>query len=377
MPTPDPSILSRLLSALVECLDISPEQYELAVRRYEDLARWLVDRGIGDPDVYPQGSFRLGTVLRPTADHGFDIDLVFLRFLAKTSITQGELREEAEELLLVYISERGSANGNPIIEEKGRCWTLVYKDDSFHLDVLPVIPDEDGTEDAILLSDRDLREWQHSNPIGYADWFWTRMGEAAVKGRADLAKTLNRDIEDVPQWLVRTTLQRVVQLLKLHRDLFFSDHPGDKPASILITTLATRAYGGDHDLYTAYRKVAAALVDHIEVRDDEFWVPNPAHAAENFADKWNTTADRKRHFDLWVCEIVVQADDWDRPAGIDTATEALAGAFGESPVRAAAASVAASFAAASASGALGVTDSGRVTTSPTTRPVPRHDFHGD
>ncbi len=378
MTTPDSdTIISRLLTTMVDGLDISSEQYELAVRRYEDLARWLVDQGIGDSDVYPQGSFRLGTVLRPTVGHDFDVDLVFLRPLAKTSITQQQLREQAGKLLLAYTSERGAANGNPRLEEKGRCWALIYKRDAFHMDVLPVIPDEEVAEEAILLSDRDLREWQHSNPIGYADWFWTEMGEAEVAGRAHLAQMLKRDIEDVPQWLVRTTLQRVVQLLKLHRDFFFSKHPDDKPASILITTLATRAYGGDQDLHTAYRKVATMLQEHIELRDGKWWVPNPAHVEENFADKWNTNPDRKDHFDDWVKQLGDQSGQWNKPVGLNVTIEALTSAFGKPPVQAAVSSVGSIYAAASASGTLGVTAAGRITTSPSTRPVQRHDFYGE
>ena len=71
MPNSNLQVVSRLLGATVEELDISPLQYELAVRRYSDLGQWLVALGIGDPDVYPQGSFRLGTVVRPTAGGDF------------------------------------------------------------------------------------------------------------------------------------------------------------------------------------------------------------------------------------------------------------------------------------------------------------------
>ena len=146
MPNSNLQVVSRLLDATVEELDISPLQYELAVRRYSDLGQWLVALGIGDPDVYPQGSFRLGTVVRPTSGGDFDIDLVFLRFVAKESITQDELRAQAGQLLRDYIAARGAGNGNPELKERGRCWELVYSGDRFHMDVLPVIPDPDGTK---------------------------------------------------------------------------------------------------------------------------------------------------------------------------------------------------------------------------------------
>ena len=368
-------LISQLLDASADVLDISAEQYELAVRRYEDIGRWLVTQGIGDPDVYPQGSFRLGTVVRPTNSSDFDIDLVFLRHLAKESITQQQLRSQAEVLLRNYIAARSHYNGNPRLKEKGRCWALVYANDKFHMDVLPVIPDPDGDDSAILLSDRDLFLWQHSNPIGYADWFWRSMGDAVEKAHAVLARALRREVEDVPRWLVRTTLQRVVQLLKLHRDVFFQDRPRDKPASILITTLATHSYDGETDLYKAYRKVARNLSSHIQRRNGEFWVPNPAHEEENFADKWNTYPARKRHFDQWVQALIIDTDRWSDVSGVDEAVRSLGTALGSASVQAAAKRVATRVASAAAVGALAVTSRGRVTPGRGIT-IPRHDFHG-
>ena len=375
MPNENLQLISQILGASLEELDISPVQYELAVHRYEDLGQWLVNQGIGDPDVYPQGSFRLGTVLRPTASGDFDIDLVFLRFLSKESITQKELRSQAGQLLRAYIAARGAANGSPTLKERGRCWTLVYSDDNFHLDVLPVIPDPDGDDTAVLLADRDLFLWQHSNPIGYADWFWNSMGDAVEIGRTQLASTLNRDVDDVPRWLVRTTLQRVVQLLKLHRDTFFRDNPLDKPASILITTLATHAYGGESDLFEAYRKVAHNLPSHIERRNGEFWVPNPAHEEENFADKWNTNPDRKRHFERWIQALIADTDRWTTSNGVDEAVRSLGTVFGAAPVQAGAKRVGAGLSALVPAVALGVTNQGRLTQGGGTKIQP-HRFHG-
>ena len=375
MANDDLRLVSRLLGASVEVLDISPEQYGLAVHRYEDLGRWLVSEGIGDPDVYPQGSFRLGTVLRPTASSDFDIDLVFLRFLAKESITQEQLRAQAGSLLQGYIAARGAEHGSPRLQEKGRCWALLYADDKFHMDVLPVIPDPDGDDTAVLLSDRDLFRWQHSNPIGYADWFWGSMGDAVETSRTQLAATLSRDVEDVPPWLVRTTLQRVVQLLKLHRDTFFRAQPRDKPASILITTLATRSYGGESDLYEAYLKIVHRLPSHIEWRNGEYWVPNPAHDEENFADKWNTDPSRKAHFDRWIEALVADADRWGRSIGVDEAVRSLGAALGDGPAKAGARRVGTGLSTSIASGALAVTQRGTVTSRRGTG-IRRHDFHG-
>ena len=375
MPNSNLQVTSRVLDATVKELDISPQQFALAEHRYTELGQWLVAQGVDEREVYPQGSFRLGTVLRPTAGGDFDIDLVHLRLLTKESITQKELRAQAGQLLTDYIAVRGASNGNPELKERGRCWELIYAGDRFHMDVVPVIPDPDGDDTAVLLSDRDLFLWQHSNPIGYADWFWSSMGEAVDVARAQLAVMLSRDVEDVPQWLVRTTLQRVVQLLKLHRDRFFRSNPQDKPASILITTLATHAYGGESDLYEAFRKVARSLPSHVEWRNGTWWVPNPAHEDENFADKWNTNPDRKRHFDRWIGELIADTDRWGTSNGVDEAVRSLGTALGAAPVQAGAKRVGAGLSSLAAAGGLSVVQQGRVTHRSGTK-IPPHRFHG-
>ena len=274
-----------------------------------------------------------------------------------------------------YIDKSGANNGNPTLKERGRCWELIYPGDHFHMDVLPVIPDPDGDATAVLLSDRDMYRWQHSNPIGYANWFWHAMGEAVDIAKTQLAASLSREVEDVPKWLVRTTLQRVVQLLKLHRDTFFQDKPHDKPASILITTLATHAYDGGSDLFEAFRRVARNLTARINLRNGTWWVPNPAHKDENFADKWNTNPDRKRQFDQWITALIADIESWANSLGIDETARSLGLVFGSQVMISAVKRVGTDFTAEVAVGGLGVTAQGRLTPS-SHRTIPSHKFYG-
>jgi hypothetical protein len=37
----------------------------------------------------------------------------------------------------------------------------------------------------------------------------------------------------------------------------------------------------------------------IENREGRWWVPNPAHEEENFADKWNEYPERRNAFVVW------------------------------------------------------------------------------
>ena len=51
------------------------------------------------------------------------------------------------------------------------------------MDVLPSIPDPEGSANTILLTDRELEQWLHSNPIDYANWFRRRMAEELAELR--------------------------------------------------------------------------------------------------------------------------------------------------------------------------------------------------
>ena len=66
--------LSTLLESVAEELDIPPALHEEAVLNYEDVGDWLGAPGSPlekyTPEIYPQGSFRLGTVVRPVRKNG-------------------------------------------------------------------------------------------------------------------------------------------------------------------------------------------------------------------------------------------------------------------------------------------------------------------
>lgn len=321
------SHIGSFAEAVGRQLDITPAQALAASGRYEDLGEWLADHysGSADVDVYPQGSFRLGTVVQPVSDRGdIDVDLVFVRGIRPESVTQAELKAAAGELLTAYSRERNFAA--PI--ELGRCWRLDFFDDGFHLDVLPAVPDE-RTAGAIMLSDRDLRHWQFSNPIGYADWFKTRQDVALVAAsRAQLAAELSRSVEEIPEFLVRTPLQRVVQVLKRSRDEYFQDDD-QAPSSIVITTLVAMAYAGQATTEEALVAVLRDFTSPIENRDGTWWLANPAHDEENFTDKWNTDPERRTKFHRWLTDVQRAVEDGTQASSVDLAMERLAPVFGE------------------------------------------------
>jgi hypothetical protein len=324
-------MLSMLLDGAVEVLDISPDLHRDAVERYEEVGSWLAEHGSPGWRIYPQGSFRLGTVVRPGTPGGeYDIDLVSWLPLHHESATQKRLKQRVGDQLTAYRrwkQEQGHTDGPESLEARRRCWTLGYP--GFHLDVLPAIADEEHPPTGIRLTDKDLREWQRSNPIGYADWF---------RGRSELSRKIvekrHANVADVPVWQVRSPLQRVVQILKWHCMIMFAKDPDNRPPSILITTLAGHAYSGEEDLFTAVRSVLDNMTGFIGKRNGEWWVANPAHEEENFTDKWNEYPERREAFHAWFDEIATTMSELARMEGkgLDTVYERLAKSFDPDPV---------------------------------------------
>jgi Cyclic GMP-AMP synthase DncV-like, nucleotidyltransferase domain len=301
-----------LLEKMLAELEIPESAYERARDRYEDLGEWLgrsdstVDQY--DPHIFPQGSFRLGTAIKPILeDEAYDLDLScnLSEGISKTSHSQYDLKALVGREVEAYRKARGITAP---LEEKHRCWRLEYQDHlNFHMDIVPCIPADDSRRGIILESlrkswgddalaesvahftisitdDRHPRyrsicdDWNISNPEGYAKWFESKMNESY---RMILEKA---QVDAIPVYKRKTPLQRCVQLLKRHRDLMFKDDPDVKPISIIITTLAAQAYSGETDLYDALSNILArmgTLVNETKPR-----VPNPVNPGEDFTDRW-------------------------------------------------------------------------------------------
>jgi hypothetical protein len=376
----DNELLDSLLEGTAATLDIPESMHDRAVTEYGAIARFLAATCLapGDIQIYPQGSFRLGTVVLPTAfGDQYDIDLVFLRAIPKDSTTQADLKRVAGELLADYVKSQEDSPDCPKLIERGRCWTLEYASLKFHLDILPTVPDDDLPPSGVLLTDRDLFRWQHSNPIGYANWFRQRETETQYrKAVTAAAQQRGWTIEKVPEHLVRTPLQRLVQIVKRHRDLYFSEDLDNRPPSILLTTLIAAAYDGEDSLLAAMQGVLARIPGHIEDRNGTLWVENPAHPGENFADKWNLAPERRTAFIAWIQAITGEINGARRGGGLDVVTASLGRILGESPVKTAAANLGEQMKALTAAGLIATAGPSITRTAPTARPIPKHTFHG-
>ena len=313
--------LSRILSDLADELDVHPSKYREAKEHYEAVGAWLdadsSELACYQPAIYPQGSFALGTAVKPLGDEEYDVDAVCLLQCTSDQVTQKQLKDLVGDRLK-HPQSRYKDTIEPRVGGR-RCWTIRYADASkFHLDVLPAIPDDysrlvalgvpkEWAETAICLTDRKTwsdpySEWPRSNPKGYIAWFKDRMRVSLEEAKRFRAMEIRAEVEEIEDFDVRTPLQRLIQILKRHRDVRFNDDE-DKPISIIITTLAAQAYNNEADLAEAVLGVIPRMRDYIEKHDGVWWVPNPVNPEENFADKWNEKPHKAGLFFEWLAAL--------------------------------------------------------------------------
>ena len=115
---------NSLLKSTAQNIDISDEMFEAAEKTYKDLGKWI-DQETPDYEIsiYPQGSFALGTVVRPiTNADDYDLDIV-CQFKSQYGLTAKELKVDVVKPLLVRYKKTSRE-----IEEKKRCWHVEYDD---------------------------------------------------------------------------------------------------------------------------------------------------------------------------------------------------------------------------------------------------------
>lgn len=328
--------LNEVLEEIAKNLDITDTEDEAIRLSYKAVGDFLAQEDSNlaqyDVEIFPQGSFNLGTIIRPIKEgDDLDIDIVCELKSKEKKWTQYDVKQQVgnrlkESKLYVKLLDK----------EKRRCWRLLYRENAtsttqkYHMDILPSIVDKnykaivremfsakelsesDYDRAAIRITDNESPDykisplpitWLKSNPFGYARWFELQQ----QKNKDEVRSFASEDVKPLPaKRKSKTILQRVVQLLKRHRDIHYGGDD-DKPISIIITTLAAKAYDGGKDLATAFRNVVAQMRDYIETRivdgQEIKYVANPVYTQENFADKWPETPRKQQVFYEWLDKI--------------------------------------------------------------------------
>ena len=314
---------NKLLSELADEIDITDSQEGAIRTAYNGVADWLnqnnADIARHNVHIFPQGSMMYGTAVKPISEDDYDIDLVC------------EFRDNVEDLEPEYVKKsvgkRISENARyrTMLQPEGRrCWTLQYCDSlNFHMDILPAIPFKERyyrsdsrlfeaynnmsimRELALLATDKNKETKKYrfipSNPRGYAEWF----KEKTLIGHNEKGM-LFENIERVPTYPKKTVLQKSIQILKRHRDVYFLSRNDEyKPISMIITTLAAQCYNGENNIYEFICKALLKMPTLIVRENDQYVVKNPVMSNENFADKWKEKTQKAVEFFNWINDAYV------------------------------------------------------------------------
>ena len=109
----------------------------------------------------------------------------------------------------------------------------------------------------------------------------------------------------------------------------------DKPISVIITTLATRAYDNEADLVDALLNIVCGMREGVAKRDGILWVPNPVNPQENFADKWSEEPRKQEIFFEWLEAVEREHRYLLTDQGLEKAGEYLPEAYGKRDAKAA------------------------------------------
>jgi len=310
--------LAAIDKALAQ-IDLTPEQHAKAKSSYETVARVLADVGSllhsYSPDIFIQGSFRLGTPIRPIQSEHFDADMVCQ--------LNGQYRDRSPIDVYEKVWEALGQNKTyaDIRSRKDRCIRLNYAESSkFHLDIIPAIPNPHLGKNAIYVPDRKLKIWSASHPIGFADeWFkiaaekYPIIEPSSILANRAVMNEKSASVERFEEYgeFEKKPLQRIVQLLKYVRDRYYQNNANLKPSSILLTTIVTHSYeravqSPADTLFEFVLRVIADLRNHIYVqkRDgkNSYHVWNPVNPEENFAESWTDAHYDK--FTQWQAEMI-------------------------------------------------------------------------
>ena len=264
--------LDDLLNVVGENLQLTQTQIDRVETAYESVANWLEQDETFfkkfTPSIFPHGSFRLGTTVKPynrekEGKNEFDLDFINFLQCNHTEFSPTQFLDELEKRL------RENGRYANMIERKNRCVRLNYTDETnpnnqFHMDIQPACPDNVNKEywkdDYYLrIPDKEQEAWMHSSPKLFAEYAEKKasqvdkiklMEKAVRQNKKWNTKYYSNSIEckeNIPQavpYKYKLPLQRAIQLIKRHRDVYFYDHKLEdyKTSSIIITTLSLNSY---------------------------------------------------------------------------------------------------------------------------------------
>jgi hypothetical protein len=318
--------VNELLSKIADELSISDNEFQAIEASYNGVSKWLTDPSSKlfpyHPDIFVQGSMKLGTVIRPLIGDDYDVD-----FICRFDTDQLRNPQIVKELVRDRLVQNDRYR--LLLDKEGkRCWTLNYPDAlHYHVDILPAIVDIGDSLNATEKRIDGHYAWFSTNSIGFAKWF---LGKANRYNRMLFEQ---RKIEALPEYPSKTPLQKAVQLLKRHRDVYFSQNNDDSPASVIITCLTALSYTDETNLLAFINSSLLTWVAAIRFGENGTdQLLNPALDSENLLDRWAGHPNKEKSFFLWFNQLIKDFDSLSVANSRDELLETLYKMFSRSTV---------------------------------------------
>ena len=289
---------NELLKGICAKLQLQPNKYQLANERYHTIAD-IIERDNAFKGVhlqlYPHGSFRLKTTVKPLQSNEYDLDFV-VEIPSTTKMNPRELYDHVARIL----SSDGNHQG--MVEKKTRCIRVNYSND-FHMDIMPGQSIGSGTTE-IIVPDKELKAWyHHSNPKAYAMWFEMQAKTNINAEMSALKKAAVEPLTEQEMALRLEPLRQAVQLIKRYRDVYCDAHDKTPVRSIVICTLMgyiSSSYSNTIDIigdFCTYvnGRIAGAFGEPFEVR-------NPV-VDEVLTEKWKESKSNYTDFVAMMAEL--------------------------------------------------------------------------
>jgi hypothetical protein len=277
--------LEKTLRLIGEEIDLTKTEFDAIASAYNAMGNWLSASNSETKQynfsVYPQGSVKIGTVIKPLCKDDYDVDIVCLFQNNFSWLSRKQVKKIVGQRLMENEDYK-----RMLENERGRCWTLNFQaSPKFHMDILPATPGGTGNEAINATKRDDAGNYSNlpTNPKGFANWFLS-IAEAYQKPEFQIRESK----EPVPTFQEKCPLQIAVQLIKRHRDKYFLDKPKKiAPASIIINTLMAKTYKGQYSLKEILTNCPVHWTEEIQGSYGNYYLENPSLAKENFMDKWN------------------------------------------------------------------------------------------
>jgi hypothetical protein len=314
--------IDDLLDRMAEEVQLDVTRHERMKSSYEAVKNWIEsDPKFFKPykyDVYPHGSVRILTTVKPFGKDEFDLDIA-IHLISNTPHTPHRIYNELKRRLEesdIYKSK---------IELKNRCIRLNYAGD-YHMDILPGIQENSFDNNKIKIPDRELGHWVSSNPRGYAEWF---IAKSNLAKESLLEKALRAEKLPVDNFKNKKPLQRAVQLIKRYRDIYFQKDDTYKTSSIILTTIAGEFYQGEESIFDTVDNIVTTIRRRVNYSIGRIKIVNPVNPSEDFTDKWDSEPKYYDAFKLFAEHLYTEWQKLKIENGLLNEGVILKGLFGD------------------------------------------------